>query len=136
MPGFEYEFSGLNIYETSLNEMLHSPTGDVGKHMRRVGLKIVAAAKAQVGVKTGRLQKSIGMMHSRDGLGQFLKIGSNVDYALAHHNGTRAHDISARPGDDVLRFSKSGRVVYSRNVVHPGTRPNRYLTDNLKLVKI
>jgi hypothetical protein len=63
---------------------------------------------------------------------QQLRIGSDNEIALLHHNGSRPHAISAR-GPQVMRFSNRGRMVYSRQVAHPGTKPNRYLSDNLYL---
>jgi hypothetical protein len=92
-------------------------------------------AKQQVGFKTGKLRQSINMVHLRDGLSQYLKIGSNVEYALAHHEGTRPHIIT--PNDaNILRFSAGGRVIYTHKVNHPGTRPNKYLSDQLPMVRI
>jgi hypothetical protein len=94
---------------------------------------ITVAAKAQVGVRTGALRASIHMRHLRDSRGQYVKIGSGLDYALLHHNGTRPHII--RPDRaKVLRFVRGGKVIFAHSVRHPGTKANRYLTDNLKLV--
>ena len=36
---------------------------------------------------------------------------------------------------EVLRFSSRGRIVYTRVVRHPGTKPNKYLADNLYLIR-
>ena len=94
----------------------------------------MAAAKAQVGVRTGALRSSIHMRHLRDSRGQYVKIGSNLDYALLHHQGTKPHVI--RPDRaKVLRFVRGSRIIYTTSVMHPGTKANRYLSDNLKLVK-
>ena len=30
-------------------------------------------------------------------------------------------------------FASKGNVIYTTSVNHPGTKPNRYLTDNLYL---
>jgi hypothetical protein len=57
-------------------------------------------------------------------------IGSTVEYALAHHEGTKPHII--RPDRaKALRFTSGSRIIYSRAVKHPGTRANRYLKDQL-----
>jgi hypothetical protein len=94
----------------------------------------MAAAKAQVGVRTGALRSSIHMRHLRDSRGQYVKIGSNLDYALLHHQGSKPHVI--RPDRaKVLRFVRGSRVIFATSVMHPGTKANRYLSDNLKLVK-
>lgn len=61
-------------------------------------------------------------------------VGSSHPIALIHHEGTKAHiilPVKAR----ALRFpgpTASG-FVFAKVVHHPGTRPNRYLTDNIPL---
>lgn len=117
-----------------LDKLLHSPRGTVGRYLAFKGQVIMAAAKAQVGVKSGKLKASIHMRHTRTPYSQMIRIGSPLSYALAHHNGTRPHVITANRGQH-LRFASGGRMVYSRQIMHPGTRPNTYLTDNLRLVK-
>lgn len=132
---FTYQFQGLKIYKAELDNFLNSPSGPVGKYLAGRGRLIVAAAKAQVGVDTGKLRQSIGMTHYRGIGGQYLRIGSNNSIALIHHEGSRPHMIEARDRQKMLRFSSGGRVIYTRRVMHPGNRPNRYLSDNLKLIR-
>ena len=117
-----------------LDFLLNSPEGDVGRYLANKGRLITVAAKAQVGVRTGALRSSIHMRHLRDSRGQYVKIGSNLDYALLHHQGSKPHVI--RPDRaKVLRFVRGSRIIYTSSVMHPGTKANRYLSDNLKLVK-
>ena len=122
------------IKKTELDFMLNNPSGDVGKYLAKKGRVVQAAARAQVGVRTEALRASIHMRHLRDSRGQFVKIGSSLNYALLHHEGTKPH-IIVPDRATVLRFVSRGRVVYAHAVMHPGTKANRYLTDNLKLVK-
>ena len=124
----------VTIRKTELDFMLNNPSGDVGKYLAKKGRIVQAAAKAQVGVRSGALRSSIHMRHLRDSRGQFVKIGSSLNYALLHHEGTKPH-IIVPDRATVLRFVSRGRVVYAHAVMHPGTKANRYLTDNLKLVK-
>ena len=120
--------------KAELDFLLNSPEGDVGKYLAKKGRLIMAAAKAQVGIRTGALRSSSHMRHLRDSRGQYVKIGSNLDYALLHHQGTKPHVI--RPDRaKVLRFVRGSRIIYTTSVMHPGTKANRYLSDNLKLVK-
>ena len=120
--------------KAELDFMLNSPEGDVGRYLAKKGRLLMAAAKTQVGVRTGALRSSIHMRHLRDSRGQYVKIGSNLDYALLHHQGTKPHVI--RPDRaKVLRFVRGSRIIYTTSVMHPGTKANRYLSDNLKLVK-
>ncbi len=118
----------------SLDHLLNEPYGPVGRHLNERGRRIVVAAKGQVGVKTGRLKSSIHLRHDRDIRGQYIKVGSPLRYALAHHEGTRPHMIVPNRSR-VLRFSAGARVVYTHMVRHPGTRANKFLTDNLYLIK-
>ena len=120
--------------EPALFRLLKDPTGDVGRHMFSRGLMITTAAKAKVGKKTGALEASISISQQPTLTGQKMTIGSPLPYAYMHHEGTRPHIIRADSGG-LLRFSARGRVVYTREVAHPGTRPNRYLTTFLYMVK-
>jgi hypothetical protein len=120
--------------EPALFRLLKDPTGDVGRHMFGRGLRITAAAKMKVGKRTGALAASINMSQEPTRTGQKMTIGSPLSYAYMHHEGTRPHVIRADSGG-LLRFSARGRVVYTRQVAHPGTRPNRYLTTFLYMVK-
>jgi len=120
--------------EPRLDRYLNSPSGEVGRYMFRRGNIVVAAAKRQVGVKTGALRASIHMRHSRDTRGQFVRIGSPLPYARAHHEGSRPHII--RPNSQqVLRFVSRGQVIFAHAVRHPGTKANKYLTDNIRLMR-
>lgn len=130
-PSFGYEFKNLTLFPAELDKMLNRPGGDVWRAMETRGRLALAGAKQKVGVRSGALRNSILMEHSRGLFGQIIKIGSKLDYALMHHEGTRPHMIFPKERQ-VLRFSAGGRVIYTRAVRHPGTRPNRYLSSQLK----
>lgn len=126
-------FTGVTIYKPILNYELNVPGGMVGRHMLGIGMKIKVAAQRQVGVKTGRLRSSITVEQGTTGTRQHVKIGSNLHYALMHHEGTRPHIITANPPKTHLRFTnKRGGMVYTTSVMHPGTKPNRYLSSQLR----
>lgn len=116
-----------------LDVLLKQPQGEVGRWLRKRGTMIQSAAKAQAGIKTGALKASIKLIHERTVFGQMLTIGSPLSYALVHHEGSRPHVITPKNAK-MLRFTSKGRVVYARTVLHPGTRPNRYLADNLYMI--
>jgi hypothetical protein len=118
-----------------LDKYLNSPGGQVGRYLKKQGTKVTTAARAQVGVKTGQLRSSIHMRHMRDSRGQYLKIGSSVKYAYMHHEGTKPHLILPKGPNTHLRFFSKGVIVFAPLVRHPGTKPNRYLSDNLKLIR-
>lgn len=124
----------VTFYEPRMDFFLNSPSGEVGKYLQKKGLLVKAAAKRQVGVQTGALRSSIHMRHFRDIRSQYIKIIAPLSYAYMHHEGTKPHLI--RPKDSqVLRFQTRGQIVMTHLVRHPGTRPNRYLSDNLRLIK-
>jgi hypothetical protein len=122
------------IRKAELNFLLDSPSGDVGRYLARKASMVKVAAMAQVGVRTGALRASIHMRHLRDTRGQFVRIGSPLNYALAHHEGTKPHRITPNRAQ-VLRFVRGSTVVYAHSVMHPGTKPNKFLTDNLSLIR-
>lgn len=138
---FDVDFKWANprnpvtFYEPQFDIFKNSPNGEIGDHLKIRGRAIVVAAKRQVGKDTGQLEREIEMIHQRPGLYQQLWIGAHDDIAYLHHEGTRPHDIVARNAQ-FLRFTSRGRVVVTKHVNHPGTKPNRYLSDNLDLAFI
>lgn len=116
------------------NFVFKSHTGPVGKDIDRRASRVLQAARGQVGVRTGQLR---GNLHkewftaSGGDVGQ--RVGSNVPYAHLHHDGTRPHTITARRVPLLRYVNRQGQVVFARSVQHPGTRSNKYLTDNLPL---
>ena len=118
----------------AINRALNSPSGMTGRHMYKKAKAVQFAAKRQVGVRTGRLKNSIRIYNHRGhATGQEMYIGSAVPYALLHHEGARRHRIEAKGKKSYLRFRSGSKIVFRRSVNHPGTKPNRYLTDNLYL---
>ena len=124
----------ITFRKTTLDFYLNDPFGPVGRYMFVRGRAIMAAAKAQAGVQTGRLKNSIHMRQSRAPFGQTMTIGSPLSYAYAHHEGTKPHIITPDRAQ-ALRFTSGSRIVYSRLVRHPGTKPNKFLADNLYLIR-
>ena len=117
-----------------LDRLLNSPRGEVGVYLFAKGQLIREKARQQVGIDTGRLKGSIHVRQGRSGPGQYVEVGSPLNHALLHHEGSKPHVILPNRAK-VLRFTSGSRVIYTRKVNHPGTRPNRYLTDQLYLIK-
>lgn len=90
-------------------------------------------ARAQVGKDTRALYRSISYRVSTGSGNVTGTVLANNKIALMHHNGTQPHIIMARKAQ-TLRFKSRGKIVYRKVVRHPGTRPNRYLTDSLRKV--
>ena len=130
------------IYGAALDEILRSPNGPVVRDMMRRGEKLQTLAKQQV--RLGHVHGGGGYGNLRDSIVKRLMspsgsdgmpvmvVGSSHPIAMIHHEGTRPHMI--RPvAKRALRFpgATSSGWVFSKWARHPGTSPNRYLTDNI-----
>lgn len=120
--------------EPAIDRYFNQPRGEVGRYLDRKGKLVLAAAKAQAKSSSGALRASIHMRHYRDTRGQYILIGSRLPYAKDHHEGTKPRIIVPEKRR-TLRFFSKGTIVHTKFVKHPGTKPNRFLTDNLRLIK-
>jgi hypothetical protein len=134
MDRFEFDEHGMY-------EVFQSQDGEVGRDLSNRATRDQLAARRPEGKDTHMLERSIVKRWDRGRVGTgagrrgdlVAIVGSDRWYALLHHEGTRPHVIQPKNPMGVLRFVKDGRVVFARVVHHPGTRPNRYLSDNLPL---
>ena len=115
------------------DRMVHHPDGEVGQYLKKRARLLTAMARRQAGIDTGALKASIHYNVVREGRGLVAFVGSDNRIAFMHHQGTRPHIITPKTAK-TLRFYSHGRIVYAQVVRHPGTKPNRYLTDNLRRV--
>jgi hypothetical protein len=125
----------VTIYKSELRRFLNTPHDDkktLWKWMEEKGNEAVRGAKDKVGVKTGALRTSIHKRHLGNLTGQYLWIGSEKSYAELHHNGSRPHMIRPISPNRTLIFSKGSRLVFASQVMHPGTKPNPYLSSQLR----
>lgn len=120
-------------YDAPFFHLLRSPDDLVGTYLKGRGRALTTLAKAQVGVDTGDLKRSITwhLVTSRGTLA--VNVTASDKKAMMHHEGTRPHIIRPRR-KQTLTFKQHGRIVTAKIVYHPGTRPNRFLTDNLPKV--
>lgn len=91
-------------------------------------------ARKQVGKKTGALARSIGVSVKRAPYGVEMKVFATDKKAMMHHEGTRPHVILPKNPGGILVFSKGTRVIRTARVMHPGTKPNRFLSDQLRFI--
>jgi hypothetical protein len=118
----------------AVQNLLNDPDGTVGRYLKEQGDEIIRLAKGQVGVRTRRLQRSIAhKRHFRDPRGQQMWIGSDVRYALIHHEG-RGPQVIAPKTAKVLRFISRGKIVFAHKVVNRGADANKYLSDPMRKV--
>lgn len=128
-----YKLVNIRFDDAQIDNMLHGPTGAVGRYMARKATEHVAASRALAGKSSGRLARSISWDRRRLKRSQRIIITADVSYALYHHEGTKPHIIRAKRGGS-LKFSSRGRVVRVNSVNHPGTKPNPFLTAPIRPV--
>jgi Bacteriophage HK97-gp10, putative tail-component len=104
--------------------------GRVGPALARATLQaatvLVAAAKREAPVKSGRLRRSVS--YQAGGRGRYV-VSPAVPYAGMVHSGTRPHTIV--PTRKRALFWRGARHPVKR-VNHPGTRGNPYMTRALE----
>jgi hypothetical protein len=124
------------VYEidhAAIANITKNPNGMVGDHLRKMGRKLVVLAKRDVGVDTGQLRRSLYYKVVLGSSGLMLEVGSNDPIALMHHEGTRPHMIYPQRSR-ALHFRQGGTMVFARQVRHPGTKANPYLSKHLARV--
>ena len=115
----------VKINDRKIESMFDRP-GDLRRYMNVRVQATVAAARAEAPVRTAALQRSIGSTYHGGGK---WTVSAAKPYAQFVHEGTKPHPIKARSGK-TLRFfwARVGRVVYPKQVSHPGNEPNPFLT--------
>jgi hypothetical protein len=90
----------------------------------------VVKAREEAPVRTGALAKSISSMYH--GRGRWT-VTASADYARFVHDGTKGpYRIKPRPPKKWLAWEQSGRIVFAREVLHPGIKkPNPFLVRAL-----
>jgi hypothetical protein len=150
MPGPKGTFGTyVVINPTALQHLLQGQDGPVVRDLLRRANRVKDRAQKLVGVydpppagpvrlrRPGTLRDSIVVRLARGGTwGVTAIVGSNDPIALWHHEGTVAHLIVPRRRKWLAFYWKRvGAVVFAKRVNHPGTRPNRYLTDALSAAR-
>lgn len=123
----------FKIDRRAFNNEFKSQHGMVGRYLTNRGRLLQKLAKAQVGVDSGKLRKSINYKLTKKSSGLVMTVGSGNKIAFWHHEGTKPHTILPKTAK-TMRFNSRGKIVYAKVVNHPGTRPNKYLTDNLRKI--
>lgn len=134
------------IDPAKLAEFMRSPSGPIIRRLLEDGEAVKIEAQRLVGVhrpvpgerrarRPGTLRDSI-VKRVADVDGQPAVIVTAVDsIALWHHEGTVPHPIVARRAPLlVFYWPKVGRVVSFKAVNHPGTQPNRFLVNALRVL--
>lgn len=106
------------------------PGGMVERHVRKIAEVTVVDARFTAPVRTGLMRSTIFAAPS--GATEW-KVTSPQPYTIFVHDGTRPHPIFPKGPGYPLRFfwPKVGRMVAFMSVLHPGTKPQPFLTDSL-----
>lgn len=101
-----------HLNQEALSRLLESPGGGVGRELFRRGLRVQSRARQLCPVDSGRLRSSITveMTSSRNRIA--CRVGTNVKYARAVHDGTGVFGSKSRPirpvHGNVLVFTPRG----------------------------
>lgn len=106
----------------------------VRRSMTRRTKRVAALARATAPTQTGRLKRSIKST-MKGSTGEVSVGGPGVPYASPVIFGARPHIIRPKKKGGMLRFETGGRVVFARQVSHPGNRPNMFLVRALRAAK-
>ena len=146
-------FEGMFIVNPrQMKILLESEQGPVYRDLMKRGRRVQKEAKERVGVykphpndplagyrkrRPGTLRDSIVVrrLRTEGGSDLVVAVGSEDKIAMIHHEGTIPHQIRARRVPNLVFYSPAfGRVIRKPSVQHPGTKPNRFLTDSLRAI--
>ena len=120
-----------------MERLMHSPEGLIGRWLYGQAQRVQDAARVDCPKRTGKLSQSIvkrPVITSE--LGMSVIIGAYQPYAVFVHEGTKAHVIMPKTAKALHWVNGAGDDVFAKSVHHPGTKPHRFLTDNMKLMFI
>lgn len=78
----------LRLDDGAIFDLVRSQNGPVGLDLLRRGNRVQSAGRRNAPHDTGRLAGSITLRPGSDGRGLFVRIGSDLPYALAQEKGT------------------------------------------------
>jgi hypothetical protein len=143
--GFQLKFS-VEIFPQVVDHLLDSPDGPVGQHVRAAAEDVERAAALRVGTeysgttgkyteaRSGRIRDSGKVEPAGDGSAVYI-VSFEHPIATMHHEGTVPHTIGAdgkrlyNPNDPVRSQAPRSPFRARRQVTHPGTTGNPFLTD-------
>lgn len=128
----QFKSNRVHFYNSTLHNFLNTNKSKdkltLWSEIERSVTRGVLRAKKEAGFRTGRLRGSIFSYHLGHAGGQVYGIRAIAPYALIHHEGSRPHPM------EIVRTSGRSRVLVSRTIMHPGTKPNPYLRNQLDTI--
>ena len=137
----------VKIDPVRLASIVRDGDGGLIRYMLSIGDEVKGEAQRRVGVyelppagptrdrRPGTLRDSIVKRLRMSSSGPVVEVGSEDPIALLHHEGTVPHPIFPSRAPLLVFWSyKTNSVQRRTSVQHPGTQPNRYLTDALAVI--
>lgn len=120
------------VNRAELVALTTGPTGHATRLVARLASRVAATAKMRAPVDTGKLRQETNAQAMPQVQGSVVRssVQSQVDYAMAVHEGMRPLVILPKNGQ-ALRFTTSSGVVYATRVNHPGTKGRPFLRNAL-----
>ena len=122
----------VTVMSNRLPQIGSGLAGAVSRAVRKSAFDIEAKAKAYAAVDTGNLKGSITTVIAGDGMS--AEVTANADYAAHVEYGTRPHVIRPRNAS-MLAFKVGGVTVFAKEVDHPGTAAQPFMTPAAEEVR-
>ena len=141
-------YRSVRLDGAALDRVLHSPYGEVGVYMARVGGYVTRECKSLADTRlrprqgprqqgdAKRYRDSFKTTTRREGAELRTTVTNSAAHATYLENGTRPHEIVPRRAKALVFVvagnGKRGGVVFAQKVHHPGTKPYRIMQDGLR----
>lgn len=120
--------ASVSIDATRLQRLLGAQNGPGARLLLRKAERVAVLAR-QYAAGHGSIPEGIIVGPVQD---KSVKVISTNIHTVLVHNGSKRHQIRPRRRGGYLRFVVGGRVVFAREVSHPGYKGNPFLTRALR----
>lgn len=115
-----------------------SPAGPIYLHMAKLGARVETRAKqnlsgAMVKVRTGNLRSSVHPTTEVRGTRLVESVIADAEYAVAVHEGSKAHDV-VPVGKKVLAWKSATGPVFAMRAHIPAQAGRPFLVDALTVI--